>query len=169
MAVSSGVFIRALPYNDELIIVKGNDAGKATDEMAKWAESIQKQSNASPVAPTPAVQIEAIQASTSGTLGGSIPAGIYAIYAYREVVAADPVSSSLALSIQWTHNGKALTRTLSNFAGAPQTINDSASDVTVIEIDPNTPISYTLVYASNTAGLAEFQCSLIANLLQALS
>jgi len=39
----------------------------------------------------------------------------------------------------------------------------------VIEIDPNTSISYTLTYASNTPGLARFQASLIANLLQTLS
>ena len=163
------VFLRKLPYNDVLTIMEGKDAGKPTDEMAKWAESMERQSSASPVAPQPAEQLENISASTAGTLGGDIPAGIYAIYAYREVVIADPVSSSLALSIGWTHNGKALTRSLSAFTGAPQTINATASDVTVVEIDPNTPISYTLTYASNTPGLGRFQCSLIANLLQNVS
>lgn len=174
MAVGTGLFIRALPYNDILINTKGKDAGKPTDEMAKWAESVQRQTGASPVAPDPAAQLGVapdppIQQSRSGTLGGDIPAGLYAVYVYREVIVADPVSSSLNGSINWTHNGKAMTRALSAFAGAPQTINDSAGDVLVIEIDPNTPISYTLTYASNTPGLAEFQASLLANLLQTLS
>ena len=179
------VFLRKLPYNDKLVITKGDtvtdprtghariatadDEGKPTDEMAKWAESMERQSSAAPVAPEPAVQLENIAASDSGTLGGDIPSGIYAVYAYREVLVADPVSSSLALSIGWTHNGKALTRTLSAFSGSPQTVNDTVSDVTVIETDPNTPISYTLTYASNTPGVARFQCSLIGNLLQTLS
>lgn len=163
------LFLRKLPFNDQLILMRGEDAGKATDELVKWAESIQRQSGASPVAPQPGEQITDITASTSGTFGGNLSAGLYAIYAYREVVVADPVSSSLALALAWTHNGKAMTRNLSAFSGAPQTINDSKSDVEVVEIDPNTTISYTLTYASNTPDLAEFQCSLIANLLQTFS
>ena len=180
------VFLRKLPYNDKLVITKGDtiadqrtgrariatpdDEGKPTDEMAKWAESMERQSSASPVAPQPAEQLTNIAASDSGTLGGDIPSGIYAVYAYREVVVADPVSSSLALSIGWTHNGKALTRLMPAFSGAPQTVSDTSPDSPItIEIDPNTAISYTLTYASNTPGLARFQCSLIANLLQNLS
>ena len=163
------VFLRNLPYNDVLIVMKGKDAGKPTDEFTKWSESVERQSSASPVAPEPSEQLEDISASTSGTLGGDIPAGIYAVYAYREVTTQDPVSSSLALALSWTHNGKALTRTLTAFGGAPQAITDTVGDVAVIEIDPNTPISYTLTYASNTPALARFQCVLIANLLQTLS
>ena len=162
------LFLRKLPYNDVLIVMKGKDAGKPTDEFTKWSESVERQSSASPVAPEPSEQLEDIAASDSGTLGGDIPAGLYAVYVYREVTTADPVSSSLAVAISWTHNGKALTRTLSAFSGAPQTVNDTVSDVTVIEIDANTPISYTLPYASNTPGVARFQCVLIANLLQTL-
>lgn len=168
------LFVRALPYNDALIELKGENAGKATDELAKWAESIQRQAAASPVAPDPAAQLGAppntgINASTSGTLGGDIPAGMYAIYVYREVRVQDPVSSGLDGSINWTHNGKALTRALSSFSGAPQTVNDSVGDVIVIEIDPQTAISYTLTYVSNTPQLAEFQATLLANLLETVS
>lgn len=163
------LFQRPLPNNDVLIVLKGEHAGKATDEFTKWAEGLERQSAASPVAPEPAAQLENISVSTSGTLGGDIPSGLYVIYAYREVVIADPVSSSLQIAIGWTHNGKSLTRTLSAFGGAPQTVNDTASDVTVIETDPNTAISFTITYASNTPLLARFQASLIANLLQTLS
>ncbi len=176
------LFLRKFPFNDLIVILRSQinksmgrapqgsdkDEGKATDELAKWSESIERQSSAAPVAPDPAEQLTGIVASDSGTIGGAIPAGLYAVYAYREVIIADPVSSSLALVIGWTHNGKALTRTLTAFAGAPQTINDTVGDVAVIEIDPNTSISYTLTYASNTPALAEFQVSLLANLLQTI-
>lgn len=163
------LFLRSLPFNDVLVEMKGKDAGKATDELVKWAEGVQRQSNASPVAPDPSVQLEDIAASTSGTLGGDIPSGLYAIYLYREVTVQDPVSSSLTVALGWTHNGKALTRTMTAFAGAPQTVNDTVGDVAVLEIDPNTPISYTITYTSNTPAMARFQCALIANLLQTLS
>lgn len=162
------IFLRALPYNDVLIILKGENAGKSTDELVKWAESITRQAEASPVAPEPATQLTGVAASASGNLGGALVAGLYRVNVYREVTVEDPVSSSLAVTISWTHNGKALTRTLSAFAGAPQQDTDTASDVTILEIDANTTIGYALTYASNTPGLAEFQVTLIAELLQTL-
>jgi hypothetical protein len=67
------------------------------------------------VAPDPVAQLQGINGSTSGTLGGDIPAGLYVVYVYREVTTQDPVSSSLQGSINWTHNGKAMTRSLANF------------------------------------------------------
>lgn len=169
-AFGTNVFLRALPYNDVLIILKGDDAGKPTDEFAKWAESLQRQTGNAPVAPVPAVQFRQadgtqIVANVSGNFG-SLQAGLYTIKAYREVVVEDPVSSSLALTITWTHNGKALTRTLSAFTGAPQQDTDTATDVTVVEIDANTTIGYSFVYASNTPGLAAFEATLIAQLDQ---
>lgn len=179
MATGS-LFIRPLPFDDELIITKSGagqrqglapkptDVGKATDALSKWAEGIQRQAGASPVSPNPAEHLTAIVGSSAGTIGGAIPAGIYVVYAYREVIAADPVSSSLGLTLSWTHNGKAMTRTLSAFGGAPQTVNDSVGDAEVIVIDPNTSIGYTLTYASNTPGLAQFEAFLMANLLQTI-
>ena len=165
----TSVFIRALPYNDVLIFVKGEFAGQATDEMAKWAEGIQKQASATPVAPTPAVQLADIAAGDTGNFGATLPAGIYRVNAYREVTTADPVSGSLGITLSFTHNGKALTRILAGFSGAPQTTSDQRGDVEILEIDPNTTIGYTLTYASNTPGVSRFQVSMIAELLQTLS
>lgn len=166
------LFLRKLPFNDVLILLKGEHAGKATDEMARWGEGIQRQASAAPVAPNPAERLGApaagppLTASASGTIGGAIPSGMYTVYVYREVLVADPVSSSLNGTINFTHNGKALTRSLATFGGAPQTINDNIGDVIPIETDPNTGISYTLTYASNTPALAGFQVTLLANLME---
>lgn len=163
------IFLRDFPYNDEIVGAKGVDRMKATDELIKWAESITRQAEASPVLPQPVERLTGVAASDSGTLGGVDTAGVYRVSAYREVTVADPVSSSLAIEIAWTHNAKSLTRLLSTFSGAPQALTDTASDVTVIEIDSGTVISYTITYASNTLGLAEFQVVLAAELIQTIS
>lgn len=161
------LFLRRFPFDDTLIVLEGAHAGKSTDALVKWAESIERQTDAAPVRPDDGVRLENVGASDAGTLGGADVAGTYRVSAYREVVVADPVSSALGITIGWTHNGKALTRTLSAFGGAPQTVNDTASDLTVVEIDPGTTISYTLTYASNTPGLGRFFASLVAELLEA--
>lgn len=179
--VGTTIFLRALPFNDVLIVTKGSkanrknlpagfsDEGKATDELVKWANSIELQAAHSPVAPEPVTRLENVAASESGNLGGTFPAGFYRVNVYREVVSEDPVSSGCDVTILWTHNGKSLSRALSAFSGAPQQDTDSASDVTMIEIDPNTTIGYQITYASNTPGLAEFQVTMLAELLQTLS
>lgn len=164
------VFLRDFPYNDEIVGAKGVDKNKATDELIKWAESITRQSEASPVLPQPVTRLTGVAANDSGTLSGVAgSAGVYRISAYREVTTADPVSSSLAIDISWTHNTKALTRTLSTFSGAPQAVTNTASDVSIIEVDAGTTISYTLTYASNTPGLGKFQVVLAAELIQTVS
>lgn len=163
------VFLRDFPYNDEIIGDKGVNKNKATDELIKWAESITRQSEASPVLPQPVTRLTGVDANATGNLGGAETAGVFRVSAYREVTVADPVSSSLAIDIAWTHNGKALTRTLSAFTGAPQTVTDTISDVEIIEVDAGSAISYSLTYASNTPGLAEFQVVLAAELIQTIS
>ena len=163
------IFLRNFPYNDDVVGSKGVDKNKATDELIKWAESITRQSEASPVLPQPVTELYNVNANSTGNLGGSEAAGVYRISAYREVTTADPVSSSLALSIAWTHNAKSLTRTLSAFTGAPQATTNTASDVSIIEVDVGTAISYSLTYASNTPGLGQFQVVLAAELIQTVS
>ena len=163
------LFLRQFPYNDEIVALKGNSKAKATDELLKWAESIERQSSASPVRPQPAEVLTNIAANTTGTLTGVEAAGFYRVTAYREVTAVDPVSSSLAIAIAWTHNGKALTRNLSTFSGAPQATTSTAGDVTAVEIDPGTTISYSLTYASNTPGLAKFSMTMSSELVQTIS
>ena len=160
------LFLRRFPYNDVIVELKGEHAGKSTDELSRWVESIEQQADASPTRPQPAEELTNVSASDTGTLGGDQAAGLYRVSAYREVTTADPVSSSLAVVIGWTHNGKALTRTLPAFGGTPQTINDTQGDTTVIQIDPGTVISYTLAYLSNTPALARFDVTLMAELLQ---
>ena len=154
------------PSNDRIV----DKEGRPTRELNDWIElSLLSQLQASPVRVQPAEVLTGIIGNTVGTLGGDQVAGLYRVTAYREVTIADPVSSGLAIDIAWTHNGKAMTRTLSPFAGAPQVITDSAGDVTAMEIDPGTPISYTLTYASNTPGLAQFSVTMSAELVQTIA
>jgi hypothetical protein len=160
------LFLRKFPFNDTIVILEGENRGKSTDELSRWVESIEQQADASPTRPQPAEVLLNISASETGTLGGIDAAGLYRVTVYREVRTPDPVSSALNGSINWTHNGKALTRALAAFGGAPQTINDTIGDTCVVQIDPGTAISYTLTYASNTPALARFDATLMSELLQ---
>lgn len=163
------LFLREFPFADPIVETEGKHVGKATQVLTDWAASLERQSGASPVQPNPPIVITDVQANDSGTLGGLESAGLYRVSVYREVTTADPVSSSLAIVLAWTHNGKALTRTLSTFAGAPQTVTDTASDVEMMEVDPGTSISYALTYVSNTPGSARFTVTMTAELVGAVA
>ena|SRR5688572_18688367 len=155
------------PFPSRDVIVK--KSRKASDTFIRYSEqSVEQRLARTPFRVQPFDTLTDVSASGSGTIATDQISGVYRVSVYREVTTADPVSSSLAVSVQWTHNGKALTRTLPAFGAAPQTVNDSAGDATVIEIDPGTPISYTYTYASNTAGLARFDLTIGAELLQAI-
>lgn len=139
-----------------------------TTEFVTWMEqSLLKRVQSTPFQMQSATPITNIGASTIGTLGGDSVAGLYRVTVYREVTTADPVSSGLDIVLAWSHNGKALTRTLTAFAGVPQTINDSVGDTAIIQIDAGTPITYTVVYAS-AGGVARFAATLTAELVQAI-
>ena len=140
----------------------------ASDALMIWVEqSLQTRIQASAYRVPSISPMTNVQGSGAGVLVANATAGQYRISAYREVEVADPVSSSLAITIGFTHGTKALIRQLSAFAGAPQTINDNAGDTVVIDVDAGTPISFTLVYASNTPALARFYVSLTPELVQA--
>lgn len=154
-------FNEPFPSRDAIVKPDGTPRQVFTDWMN---ETLQTRLADTPFQVRKEIDLE-VGVSTSGTLDTEDLGGLYRVTAYREVTAADPVSSSLDLTIAWTRDGKALTRTLSAFAGAPQTINDTTGDVAVIEIDPGTPISFTLTYASNTPGASQFLVTLIAELV----
>lgn len=151
------------PSRDTIVTKKR----RATPVFTNWNEqSLLERVNRTPFRVQSSELLEDIGASTTGAIATEQAGGLYRVSVYREVTTQDPVSSSLAIVIGFTHNGKAMTRNLSAFAGAPQTTADSVGDSVVIEIDAGTPISYTLTYASNTPGLARFEATLMAELLE---
>lgn len=84
----------------------------------------------------------------------ALPAGLYQVNTFAHVTTAAGVSSSLQVTISFTQNGIALTRT-----GTAQTGNTTATiDINswVIQIDENTPISYSTTYASNAAAAMKY-------------
>lgn len=152
------------PSRDTLV----TESRKGTRTFVQWSEQslLQRVDQTSYRIPSMAPET-ALQASGSGVLVADAVGGQYRLSVYREVVAADPVSSSLAIVMGFTHNSKALTRSLASFSGAPQTINDNVGDTVVIDVDAGTPITYTATYASNTPGVASFYLSITPQLLQA--
>lgn len=153
------------PFPSRDAIVKRSR--RSTDVFTRWNEqALLERVSRTPFRVQSSEMLEDVGASTSGSIATEQAGGLYRVSVYREVTTADPVSSSLACVLAWTHNGKAMTRTLTAFAGAPQTTASNVGDSSVIEIDAGTPISYTLTYASNTPALARFEVTLMAELLE---
>lgn len=81
----------------------------------------------------------------------SLTTGAYRITWYLEKTTADGVSSSVTLTITWTHNTKTL-----SLSGAALTLDSTTavqSNSIMVLIDAASPISYSTAYASNTPGL----------------
>ena len=76
--------------------------------------------------------------------------GLYSFQYAAAVNTADGVSSSLTTLIDWTQEGNSKTKTFTAMNGDATTTNDSG--YWLIYADANSPIRYTLTYASNTAG-----------------
>ncbi len=161
------------PSRDAIVTVtvgEGDQAqtfkGFPTDDLIRWMEqSLLQRVQNTPFRLQGADELTSIDASTAGTLGGDQVAGLYRVSVYREVTTADPVSSSLQITLTWTHNGATCSRVLSSFAGAPQVLGDNASNTELVQVDPGTPILYTLTYAS-AGGVGRFTATLTAELVQ---
>lgn len=99
-----------------------------------------------------AVVLEDQNASVSSTPFELEPIseGTYRIAWYAEVTTAAVTSSSLTVTIGFTHNSKSL-----SISGAAMTGNTTTTIQTgsiVVDADQNSPLTYATTYASNGAG-----------------
>lgn len=80
---------------------------------------------------------------------GSLPAGVYLVSYTLRVTTADGVSSSVQVSLGWTDNGgPALTLNAAALAADSVTLPQTGQIRPTI--GPNTSLTFTTVYASNT-------------------
>lgn len=158
-------FNEPFPYND--VIVKDN--GKAAPAFTDWLDlSLQPRIESTPVVAESLERITDGNATVTTTpIGGAQTAGLYRLTYAAEVLVADAVSSSLTLTITWTHNSKTLTRTYTAMNG--NTVTTTQGIVDGIEIDGNTTVSYDLAYVSNTAGQMHYQVALGLELIKAIT
>ena len=89
----------------------------------------------------------------------SLASGAFRITWYLEKTTADGVSSSVQVTINWTHNTKSLS--LSGAALTTDTTLAVQSNSITVLIDAASPISYTTTYASNTPGTMKYQIYLL--------
>ncbi len=89
----------------------------------------------------------------------AVSAGFYRINIYQTITTADPVSSSLVTTIGWTDLAAAKTFVTTG----PTAANDGLSRP--IHIDNSSPITYAVVYTSNTPNLMQFALGIIVEKL----
>lgn len=86
---------------------------------------------------------------------GAQSAGLFRVSEYQRVTTVAGTSSSLTFTLTYTDHGQAM-----SFTGAAMTGNTTTtaqSNVFVFYSDGGSPITYTLTYASNAAGVMRFE------------
>lgn len=124
---------------------------------------------ASPVlAETPTVLVDQA-AAAAGDLAVNVSGGFYRVEVFSALSVADAVANSLQLTLSWTLNGHAYTET---FAALTSLVVGAAgsrqSAVFVMQVDPNTAVSYSFAYVSNTPGAMRWQTAATLTLIQAI-
>lgn len=82
---------------------------------------------------------------------GSLAGGLYRVSVFAHIVVAATISSSLIITISFTHHGVACALQTDDLNGNLTTSVRSATFP--IQIDAGTPISYRATYASSAAGM----------------
>ncbi len=121
--------------------------GLMSDPWIKW-----NQFNTDTVQSSPKIGIIAAAATQSASVGttpfqpGSFSSGLYRLTYYFRVTTAASVSSSLQVSFLWTDGAVSCSRTSVAVTGNTTTTTDS--NTYMVNVDANTPISWSTTYAS---------------------
>lgn len=116
---------------------------------------VQQIANAPQIYPAVSLTAQSAAIGTTPIPLPSLASGAYRITWYLEKTVADGVSSSVQVTINWTHNTKSLS--LSGAALTTDTTLAVQSNSITVLIDAASPISYTTAYASNTPAKMTYQ------------
>jgi len=152
----------SFPARDALV----DKGGRATLVLINWANSVnsvveQSAQRLAVVAPT--LDQNAAIGTTPIPLG-ALAQGVYRVSVFMRVTVAAVTSSSLTLTVGFTHGGVSCT-----FSGAALTGNTTAtvqSNQFVIAIDASTPVTYAFAYASNGAGEMKYTYRVVLERIQ---
>jgi len=100
------------------------------------------------------------QSATIATTAIPLPAltaGLYVMRYYARITVADGVSSSLTVTLGWTESAQALT--FSGAAMTGDTVTTVQSNTIMVQVDANTSLRYSTVYASNTPAKMRYRLS----------
>lgn len=102
--------------------------------------------------------------TTSGSIVatsiGVLTAGTYRVSYYLRVTSPDGVSSSVAVTIGWTESGQTLSVPGPALTGDALTSVQSGTGLVIL--DPSSPITVSVTYASNTPNKMKYRLRLIA-------
>jgi hypothetical protein len=160
------------PYNDEIAIVADRQTAQKFGlpkltlgwEFIRWFGTLKASVDQ---APKKQAQIALSNQSASIALTPlpftSLPSGLYRISYWMKLVVPAGTSSSLQFTLTWTRNGIVLTSTAAAIAG--NTTSTYQFGTLVMRIDANAPISFSVAYASNAAGVARYELDVIGEAL----
>jgi len=130
-----------------------------------WITSLTQDVDAAP-ARLDTVELTAQAASISTTPIGTPDAdGLYRVTFYARITRAATVSSSLTVTLSWTHNGVTVTHSFSAVTG--NTTTTFQSDSLLIRADAATPVSYATTYVSNGATTMQHSLDIVLEQVQA--
>lgn len=93
----------------------------------------------------------------------SVSAGFYRVSVYFLVTIPAGVTSSLQVTIGWTDHGLAASRVIPALVNGALAAN--GGDCIPLHVDDNSPITYTVAYASNPANQMTYDLGVIAEQL----
>ena len=93
----------------------------------------------------------------------TVTAGRYRVSYFARITTPDGVSSSLTISIGFTDGGVACTQSGAAMTGNAVTTTQSGS--IVVQSDANAPLTYAVLYASNTPGAMGYRLSVVCEQL----
>lgn len=150
------------PFPSRDTIVK--PTRKASDVFIQWNEqSLLQRVGQTPYRVQAAEVLSNQGATTTGTLGGDQATGAYRV-SYMAMVVTAEAASTLELTLSWTYGGLVRSHVFAVLDGS--IVGGEQGFVYPVQIDPGTPISYTLTYVGATF---RYDATLTAELLQVIS
>lgn len=151
------VAVEALPLTDEVVALRsspGVRAGLLLPRWRMWLSGLVARVQAAAYTIATASYEDQNAAIALTVLASAVPEGVYRVSYFLHQSAVAGVSAAFQVTLAWTSHGVALTETFTNLNGNTTGVFESVTRL--LFCDGSTNISYSVTYASNPAGVAEF-------------
>lgn len=150
------------PSRDKL----SDDKGYVSIEWDRWFQNLLTTIGLTPSLTGTQVNLTNQNASIAATAlnASALSAGLYRVSYVVRVSTVAGVASSIQVTLGWTVDGVPQT-----FAGANLATNTTTtgeSNVKLVHIDANSPITYATTYTSNAAGVMKYSLDVVLELVQ---
>lgn len=129
-----------------------------------YLQTLETRSNAAPqILQEVGLQTQTASIVTTPITLPALSAGFYRVSVYAVITVVAAVNSALQVVISWTDNGNPSTQ--STVILATNGLGDTISTAFPIHVDNNSPISYSVNYASNVANQMTYNLGVIVEAL----